>query len=313
MLQGRLLNEAALAEVRALLARQPPLSRRQLSLHLCAQWNWRTAAGQLKDMAARSLLRKLQQKGLIQLPPVRHLPWAARPGLSRPQIQELALEFSSPDSIHCPLGLLSPITVQLVQEKSDRRRLGHLLQNHHYLGWSRPVGESLAYWAHDRHGRLLALALWGAAAWKAAARDRWIGWTDAARTAGLKFLANNQRLLLLPWVRVPHLGSHFLGQMQRRIRADWQQKYHHDLYLLESFVQQDRFPGTLYRAANWSCVGQTQGRSRQDRFHRLDLPRKSIWLLALQEPFPQALYEAIEHPSSLDRPVERGLCPKPQY
>ena len=290
-LQGRQIDEAALSDIRTLLGRQPPLSRRQLSIQLCGLWNWRTDAGRVKDIAARSLLRKLEQRGLIQLPPIVHLPPRARAGPPLLSAHTLPLEFASPAPIEAPLAELAPVKLSRVESKCERRLFGQLLQEHHYLGWNRPVGESIAYWAHDRSGRLLALCLWGAAAWKVALRDRWIGWSPAQRVGKLKFLANNQRFLILPWARVPHLGSHLLGQMQRRLRWDWQRKYQHDLYLLESFVQMDRFQATIYRAANWTQVGQTQGRSRQDRFHRLDLPRKSIWMFALETQFRQRLYE----------------------
>jgi hypothetical protein len=202
-----------------------------------------------------------------------------------------------PEAIATTLAEVSPLELSIIATASDRRLLAQHLQQHHYLGWNRPVGESIAYWAHDRHGRLLALCLWGAAAWKVAPRDRWIGWSEPQRAAGLKFLANNHRFLILPWVQVPHLGSHLLGLIQRRIRSDWRAKYQHDLYLLESFVQIDRFGATVYRAANWQCVGQTQGRSRQDRFHQLQLPRKSIWMAVLEPRFRPRLDESLGLPA----------------
>lgn len=242
-------------------------------------------------MAARSLLRKLQQRGLIQLPPIRHLPWAARPRSLVASPGLVSRPLAPPEAIATTLAEVSPLELSIMATAADRRLFAQHLQQHHYLGWNRPVGESIAYWAHDRHGRLLALCLWGAAAWKVAPRDRWIGWSQPQRAAGLKFLANNHRFLILPWVHVPHLGSHLLGLSQRRIRSDWRAKYQHDLYLLESFVQIDRFGATVYRAANWQCVGQTQGRSRQDRFHQLQLPRKSIWMAVLEPRFKQLLYE----------------------
>lgn len=280
-----------MADINSLLQHRPALSRRQLSLHLCRLWDWRTDAGQLKDIAARTLLRKLEQRGLIQLPPSTRVPYAARSGARPLNALPLPEEFSSPVPIQATLRDLAPIKVSIVQSKSDRQLFGQLLQEHHYLGWNRQVGESIAYWAHDRFGRLLALCLWGAAAWKVSPRDQWIGWSPTQRAAGLKFIANNQRFLILPWVVVPHLGSHLLGQMQRRLRSDWMQKYHHDLYLLESFVQVDRFQGTIYQAANWTCVGITQGRSRQDRAHRLNLPCKTIWMHPLHPQFRQKLNE----------------------
>ena len=130
----------------------------------------------------------------------------------------------------------------------------------------------------------LACLLFGAAAWQCAPRDRWIGWSAEQRTQGLPLIANNSRFLILPWVNVPQLASHVLSQIALRIEADWQRRYHHPVYLLESFVQQDRFHGTCYQAANWVQVGQTTGRTRQNHRHRdnaVHAPVKDIYLYAL--------------------------------
>jgi len=124
--------------------------------------------------------------------------------------------------------------------------------------------------------------LFGAAAWKCAPRDRHLGITEAQRQAGLQTVANNTRFLILPWVRVPGLASHVLGQVVRRIDADWQAKYGHGLRWLETFVERGRFAGTCYRAANWECVGQTTGRSCEDRHHTLQVPVKDVYLYQLR-------------------------------
>ena len=108
------------------------------------------------------------------------------------------------------------------------------------------------------------------------------GWSEAERRARLATLANNTRFLILPWVRVPHLASHLLGQVARRIGGDWHVKYGHGLEWLETFVERDRFPGTCYRAANWQCVGTTTGRSRQDRDHTTTVPCKDVFLYRLR-------------------------------
>jgi hypothetical protein len=144
------------------------------------------------------------------------------------------------------------------------------------------VGENLGYLARDAQGRDLACLLFGAPAWRCAARDREVGWSAAERPARLAEVANNTRFLILPWVEVPHLASHLLGVVARRIDADWRDKYGHGLRWLETFVERDRFRGTCYRAANWRCVGQTRGRSRQDRHHGLSVPIKDIYLYRLR-------------------------------
>jgi hypothetical protein len=143
------------------------------------------------------------------------------------------------------------------------RRWAFYLHRYHYLGL-RVVGENLGYLVADTAGREVACLLFGAAAWRCAARDQALGWSEAQRRQGLSRLANNTRFLILPWVRVPHLASAVLGAAARRIGADWQAKYGHGLDALETFVERGRFAGTCYRAANWRCVGSTRGRSRQD-------------------------------------------------
>jgi len=169
------------------------------------------------------------------------------------------------------------------------KRFHRYVAQHHYLGFRGPVGETIAYAVQDRLGRDLACVFFGAAAWKVASRDTWIGWTPDQRARGIQRIANNSRFLILPWVKVPHLASHLLGRITRRIEADWQTKYGHGIDLLETFVDRDRFRGTCYRAANWVPVGSTQGRSRQDRMHSMRVPVKDIYVYPLRSDFRERL------------------------
>ena len=187
------------------------------------------------------------------------------------------------------LSEISPIRVVLVEGSGDAGLFRSLLQQYHYLGYSGPVGENLRYLVFDRHERPLACLLFGAPAWRVACRDRFIGWDHRARVQGLERIANNMRFLILPWVRVAHLASHLLGQVRRRLSTDWLIKYGHPIDLLETFVEVDRFRGTCYLAANWIRVGQTTGRSRNDRHKRLCLPVKSVWLDPLNKYFRSRL------------------------
>jgi hypothetical protein len=102
-------------------------------------------------------------------------------------------------------------------------------------------------------------------------------------------LTNNTRFLVLPWVAVPHLASHVLGLITRRIRADWQVKYGHPVHALETFVDRERFKGTCYRAANWLRVGATRGRTRNDREHRICATVKDVYLYPLVPEFRREL------------------------
>jgi hypothetical protein len=147
------------------------------------------------------------------------------------------------------LHALRPIHIAPVQDRWQDELFKTFLSLYHYLGYSGTVGENIKYLAFDRHDNPLACFLFGAAAWKIALRDAFIGWDAETRKRNLHLLPNNMRFLILPWVRVPHLASHLLGQVAKRIAADWLWKYGHPLYLLETFVECERFRGVCYQAA----------------------------------------------------------------
>ncbi len=281
--QGRRLESDDVALVVSLIESNPQWGRTKLSVHIAELWNWRNAAGQLKDIAARSMLRKLDERGFIRLPPRKGAPHSKN---SRRVIQPV---LHATDPIEQALAPLRPIHLELVSTRPQRDLFSYLLHSYHYLSYSRPVGENLAYLIRDRFERPLGCLLFGAAAWKTADRDHYIGWNAAQRKAGLPLIANNMRFLILPWVRVKHLASHVLGLAARSLSAHWQAKYGHPIYLLETFVDSERFAGTSYAAANWIEVGRTQGRSRNDRNHRLQVPIKSIHCYPLCREFRRHL------------------------
>jgi hypothetical protein len=198
------------------------------------------------------------------------------------------LPASSP-AIECSLQVLQPVRLELAHSPALRRELRALLTRYHYRGFNGAVGENVQYLARDRHGRVLALMVFGAAAWKVAARDQFIGWSLQQRQRQLSALVNQQRFLILPWVRVPHLASHLLALATGRLSADWQARYGHPVWLVETFVEVERFAGTAYKAAGWLELGLTTGRTRQDSKRTLQSPRKSVWVRPLHPAFRQRL------------------------
>lgn len=284
VIQGRRLGPEDIGLVRHWLATEPYWNRSRLSRELCERWNWRNGAGRLKDMACRTLLLKLERRGQIRLP-TRQRP---SPNARR---NRLAIEVPCDRTpVECALGALQPVRIEpLGGSHPDMALFRSLLQRHHYLGLRNCVGENLKYLARDRAGHPVGCLLFGAAAWKARARDEWIGWTVAQRERGLPHLANNTRFLVLPWVRVPHLASHLLGAVTRRLDADWRAKYGHGIEALETFVDRERFRGTCYRAAGWLHVGATTGRSRNDRKQTLSVPVKDIYMRPLFPDFRRRL------------------------
>lgn len=286
IIQGRRLNEPDLQTIRQWLGDHPDWSRWRLSRELAGRWHWRNGAGQLKDMAARTLLVKLHQRGLIELPPRRQVPnnrmrcplearprgdWDRRP-------------------IQCDLAQLGVVTLSEVSQRGPERTwLAAALREFHYLGFSGPVGQNLQYVIRDGQGRPLAWLVFGAAAWKCQARDQFLGWSTEQRQRNLGLLANNTRFLIAPWVKVPQLASWILGQVSRRLTQDWQAKYGRAIVVVETFVERERFEGTAYRAANWLSVGATVGRTRQDRHTCIQAPVKDIYLYPLCRSFREAL------------------------
>jgi hypothetical protein len=285
-LQGRRLTEDDIQFIRGLLSRHPDWSRTHLSKELCQHWNWRRETGALKDIACRSLLRRLEQLGHIRLPKGRH----QNSSPARRQIEQPVLH--SKEAIKSTLKELYPIELQLVESGREGFELNlfkYLISTYHYLGWSGTVGENLKYLFYDNQKRVLGCLMFGAAAWKVKARDDFIGWSRVERESNLSLVVNNNRFLILPWVEVPHLASHILGKVCRRLLRDWREKYNHPVYLLETFVEKDRFQGTCYKASNWIYVGETKGRGKLDVKKQYLLPIKDIWLYPLETSFRENL------------------------
>lgn len=286
IVQGRRLDGSELEQLRHWVSVHPGWSRRRLSVELASRWDWHNGAGQLKDMAARTLLLKLHQRGLLELPPRRQAPT----NRMRCGAPELPLAEEPPEAIDCALEDLGLLEVQEVSgQATERAWVKRVLGRFHYLGFNGSVGENLQYVVEDQQGRRLACLVLGAAAWKCQDRDRFIGWSAQQRQRNLPLVVNNTRFLILPSVRVQRLGSWILGQIQRRLAKDWEAKYGHPVVLVETFVEQPRFRGTVYRAANWQRVGRTTGRTRQDRHTRIQVGAKDIYVYPLHRGFREVL------------------------
>jgi hypothetical protein len=276
IIQGRMLTAGDIVAVRELRVQNPSWSQYRLSRELAVRWDWRNGNGQLKDIACRSLLRKLAARGLIELP----APRVVSPNCFRHLPVKPVDHDTTP--ITEPLSSLQPLQLLDISLKAHSALFAWLLARYHYLSFKQPVGENMAYLAADRHGRPLACLLFGSVAWSCAVRDQHIGWNVKQRRERLHLLTNNHRFLILPWVQVPCLASHLLGMIARRLSQDWQAKYGHPILLLETFVDR-RFQGTCYRAANWLRLGQTTGRTRNDRHKCIEAPVKDVYVYAMHD------------------------------
>lgn len=281
--RGRAVTDADVALLKRLIAEHPELSRRALSQKVCQAWNWVQANGQPRDMVCRGLMLALHRAGHIELPKRRKMPLNPLAQRSRPAAADIDRA-----PLHSSLEAIGPLHWEQVRRTSRERLFNSLIEQHHYLGYTQPVGEQLKYlvWAK---GRPIACLAWSSAPRHLGCRDRFIGWSAEARRQNIHLLAYNLRFLILPWVRVPHLASRILGRMARQLPGDWQQAYGHPVHFLETFIEPQRFRGTCYFAANWTRLGQTTGRGKQDQTHRPNRPIKEVLGYPLRRDFRRLL------------------------
>ncbi len=277
--RGREISTQDVDFINALINEHPEASRRALSKKLCERWDWRQPNGQLRDMVCRSLMLQLHRAGHIELPPVRcRVPNNV---IRRSRPAAMAVD-SKP--LRTRLAELQPLAIRQVRGTSEEKLFNALLDAHHYLGYTQPVGEQLKYLIYTQDRPVAGFA-WSSAPRHLGPRDRFIGWSSEARRKNIRFIAYNTRFLVLPWVEVPHLASHLLGSMARRLSRDWERFYGHPIYYLESFVDPGRFQGTCYRAANWFFLGRTKGLGKDARSKRPNRPPKEVLGLPLSRRF----------------------------
>jgi len=277
---GRDFTPTEIELIRELLT-TPLMNRARLSRQVCDELGWRRDTGGLTDMSCRVALRRMQDDGLITLPPPRNpKPVTYR---SYPHIERAVLEPATLPNID-----LATLNVEPVLTKADSMLWNAYIQRHHYLGHQLMPGAQLRYFVRAA-GHIVAALSFGASAWKVKPRDQVIGWTKDQRQRNLHLIVNNARFLILPWIHCKNLASRILALVSRRLPADWQARYAYRPVLLETFVEKQRFTGTCYKAANWQHLGDTQGRGKLDVLHRNAQPIKSIWIYPLARDFQRQL------------------------
>lgn len=284
---GRRFRAEEIEWIRQLIDREPRLGRTAVSMRFCDEFGWMSANGRRKEMSCRVALLRMEQDGLLVLPPRQK-----RNGNGR--VRPAITTASDPGRpITDPVELLPPIRIEPVETRFQSRQFNELIQRYHYLGYTPLAGAQIRYLVHTGSS-LIALLGFGAAAWALTPRDRFVGWSAEERKRNLHLVVCNARFLILPWIESRNLASHILGRVARRLPGDWLQRYAYRPVLMETCVQMDRFHGTCYLAANWIRVGQTTGRGRCDRTHRPVLPMKSIWVYPLERNWRRKLRDRTE-------------------
>jgi hypothetical protein len=297
--RGRVVTDADVEFIRQFIADHPGSSRRALSQKLCEAWNWRQSNGQLRDVVCRGLLLLLHRAGRIELPPPQ---WRPHQPARRTVLSPVDIDCTP---IHGDLQSLTPLRFEQVRRTVCEPLFHYLIEQHHYLGYTRPVGEHLKYLVYSGD-RVVAALAWSSAAHGLRCRDRFIGWSAAARRANRHLLAYNSRFLVPPWVRVPHLASHVLGRMTRQLSRDWEQLYHHPIYFVETFVEPARHRGSCYRAANWIIMGETSGRGHRCPTSQPNRPVKLVLGYPLVKRFRELLGGS--EPRRTEEPSREARC-----
>jgi hypothetical protein len=311
---GRHFSPAVIDRIQATIDAEPSLSRRALSLRVCAWLSWHAPNGKPQDVSCRKALLRLNREGLI------HLPEPAPSGFTRKQ--EEHVDFGDLPRIACSLDALGSVEVVPVSSRYVRASAvwNNLMDRFHYLGKGPLCGAQIRYLITcEAYGELGALAF-SAATWRLKARDEHIGWSEAARRANLQQVVCNSRFLILPDVKVPNLASHVLSLCTDRLVADWLERYDYEPSLLESFVDPERFLGTCYQAANWRKVGQTAGRPLPYTNGTENTGPKDIYLYPLRRNWQTLLCKEPEIPLGSAAPtgepndwVEQEFATVPLY
>ena len=281
--RGRKVSQNDISFIKRLISKDPNIGRCELSRQICREWNWVQPNGVLKDMVCRGLLLQLEREGHLVLPPRKKTPH--NPFLNRQTPEKIEVDRSVVESC---LSDIQPIRVVQVRRTSLERLFNGLISQHHYLGYIQPVGEHLKYLFFSKNRVIGCFAL-SSAVRHLASRDRFIGWDPEMRKRNLHLIAYNSRFLIPDWIRVPHLASHLLSQCARIISCDWQKLYNHPVYFLETFVDTERFKGTCYRAANWTYLGKTTGRGKNDQTGKANRSIKAVWGYPLRKNFKELL------------------------
>lgn len=275
--RGRKFTTEEIAKIKEIIAQHHNEGRTKISRVICETLHWYQPNLRLKDVACREALRKMQEKGIIKLPPKKNY-------LHKRKIKTLHpkdVDFEPPKKpIIGELKKRSKIHFKLAQSPKEQKLWQYLIQEYHYLGYKQIVGRYLKYFVY-LDTQLVALLGFGDGIYHHNLRDRWLGWNKERQRKNCHLIINNVRFLILPWVRVKNLASRILSLSTRIVPKDWNDKYGYTPLFLETFVE-NKFIGTSYKAANWICLGETKGKGRSgDKYFFHGITRK-YWIYPLK-------------------------------
>jgi hypothetical protein len=172
----------------------------------------------------------------------------------------------------------------------DEKIWDQIIREHHYLGYNRMIGRRMKYLI-IRGGKIIGGISFNSASLRIGVRDEHIGWETSQRKKHLEHVVNNNRFLILPWIKIKNLASHVLSKALKKVRIDWQARYGIEVYAVETFVDSDR-PGICYLAANWTYLGETSGYSKQGQALVYHGKKKKVLFRILDRRFPKNIHPA---------------------
>jgi hypothetical protein len=285
---GQAIGRDQINEIADIVATFPKLTRTELANTICELFSWKRPTGKLKTVECRQFLERLDARGIIRLPACRNqYTKQTKPTAGRTKRTD------SQSKISTKLSELSPIVLNRVRDYPQRQLWCEYVDRYHYLGYRIPFGAHLRYFIQSGIDQeMLGCLQFSSPAWRMAARDQWIGWSDDQRRGNLQKIISNSRFLIFPWVRVKNLASRVLSLAAKTVPLDWLDCYGRRPVLMETLVDQKQYKGTCYQAANWVCVGETTGRGRMDRQNkRKGVAVKDIYLYPLSKRFRQKLIQ----------------------
>jgi len=259
------------------------LSQNELAYTIGEILEWTTPNGRPKGTSCLRLLQKLEADGEVELPPLREYSNKGWKFVRRPAEGEDMSWMETSEITEC-----GSLTLKIARPGELLRRWRSYIRAFHMIGDTSVYGHRICYMV-ESEGRDVGCLQFSASAWSLAARDEWIGWTVPDKKARLHLVVNNSRTLILPWVHAANLGSRILSQAARQVLRDWLAAFCYEPVLLETFVDTSFYSGTIYKAANWTYLGNTKGRGRNDRHSEKLLTEKAIFTYPLRRDFREVL------------------------
>lgn len=279
-IRGREIDDSDVILIRDVIKKFFHKGRKYISRQICHEWKWYQPNGQPKDMACRYILLFLEKEGFVKLPPRLISANNEKKKTKTIKLDEIPLAGTVKD--------YPPFSMQLLTKQKEYSLWNSIIDSYHYQGHRLIVGKFLKYIVYLNNIPVACLG-WGSAAWSVASRDNWIGWNKEIKDKNLAGIVNNIRFLILPWVKIKYLASHLLGLSIKQVPLDWSRRYGDTIYLLETFVEKNRFKGTCYKAANWIYLGETKGNAKRGSSHTYHGNIKDIYVYPLYQDFRKKL------------------------